>query len=211
MTDLTGILAQDSLYRHPELLVTFMGNHDQPRFLTIAKQSISSLLMAQTFLLTSRGIPHLYYGDEVAMYEPVREERSMRADFPGGFPGDPVNAFRAEGRTGDAALVFDHLRSLLHFRRDHEALRRGSLMNLVTEKDRYVYLRSSPGEHVLVVLNRAGGSAPLLIDTSDLDVVEGTTFQPMGEGTAAIVRNGKLEISSPGDAVVYWAARVKQK
>jgi hypothetical protein len=36
MTRLTDILAQDSLYRHPEMLVTFVGNHDGPRMLTVA-------------------------------------------------------------------------------------------------------------------------------------------------------------------------------
>jgi len=65
MTLLTDILAQDSLYPRPEELIVFAGNHDQPRFLTVAGGDVSKLLMAQTFVLTTRRIPHLYYGDEI--------------------------------------------------------------------------------------------------------------------------------------------------
>ena len=36
MTTLIDVLAQDSLYQHPENLVAFAGNHDQPRLLTVA-------------------------------------------------------------------------------------------------------------------------------------------------------------------------------
>ena len=125
MTKLVDLLAQDSVYQHPEMLVAFPGNHDQPRFLTVAKRDIAKLMMAEAFLLTTRRVPHLYYGDEVAMQG--GRDPDNRRDFPGGWPDDPVNAFESAGRSGEAATVFDWTRRLLHLRQEHPALRRGGL------------------------------------------------------------------------------------
>lgn len=207
MTALTDILAQDSLYQRPEDLVVFAGNHDQPRFLTVAGGDISKLLMAETFVLTTRRIPHLYYGDEIAMGEGTdRTDRSIRADFPGGFPGDPVNAFLAEGRTGNAAVVFHFMRDLLHFRLDHPALRRGGLVELMVNQDQYAYLRSSREEYVLVILNRAGPAKPIEIEVDDLNLADGLRFRPFPQGPPeAAVTAGKLVIPNPKEINIYWA------
>jgi len=206
MTMLTDILAQDSLYQRPEMLVVFPGNHDQPRFLTIAGGDISKLLMAETFVLTTRRVAHLYYGDEIAMGAGSdRTDRTIRADFPGGFPGDPTNAFLAGGRTGDAAAVFDRVRALLHFRQEHPALRRGSLLQLTAAKDQYIYLRSSPEERVLVILNRAEAK-PIDIDVDDLHFGDGLRFQSFFPNRPEIaVARGKLTIADPKDIEIYWA------
>jgi glycosidase len=208
MTRLTDVLAQDSLYRHPEMLVTFAGNHDGPRMLTVSGGDVSKLLMAQTFQLTTRRVVHLYYGDEIAMGAGAdRTDRSIRADFPGGFPGDTPNSFTPEGRMGDAARVFEWMRDLLHFRRDHPALRRGGLVQLLVNQDQYAYLRSSPEEHVLVVLNRAGAAKPIEIEVDDLKLGAMPRFQGFGGAPAIQSVGGKLVISQPGAIQIYWAAR----
>ena len=49
-------------------------------------------------LTTLRGIPQIYYGDEIGMAGD--DDPDDRHDFPGGFPGDKQNAFYA----GRAAL-----------------------------------------------------------------------------------------------------------
>jgi glycosidase len=207
LTSLTDILSQDSLYQHPEELVVFPGNHDQPRFLTVAGSDISKLMMAETFVLTTRRVPHLYYGDEIAMGSGTdRTDRSIRADFPGGFPGDPVNAFLPEGRTGDAAIVFNFMRDLLHFRLDHPALRHGQLMQLLTAKDQYGYLRSSPEEHVLILLNRAGAAKPVDIDVNDLRLPDGLQFKSFYAGQPEVtVSQGKIQIPAPKEINIYFA------
>lgn len=206
MTQLVEVLAQDSLYQRPELLVPFLGNHDVPRFLSLAGGDISRLLMAQAFLLTTRGIPHLYYGDEIAVgkEEKAGGRSSVRADFPGGFPGDPVNAFTPQGRTGDAAAVFDLLRGLLHFRQARPALRRGKLVQLLVDENQYAYLRSAAGEHVLVVLNRAG-AAPIDLEVDDIPLPDGLRFRsfPAG-GPDLIVSGGRLRLKQPGQIHLYW-------
>jgi glycosidase len=206
MTLLTDTLAQDSLYQQPEQLVLFAGNHDQPRFLTLAGGDVSKLLAAETFVLTTRRIPHLYYGDEIAMGEGTdSSDRSIRADFPGGFPGDAVNAFTPEGRTGNAATAFQWMRDLLHFRQEHAALRRGRLVELAVDKDRYGYLRSSPEEYVLVILNRAGAAKPIELEVDDVGLPEGLRLTSFPAGPDASVSQGKVVIRDPKEINIYWA------
>ncbi|HXB67294.1 MAG TPA: alpha-amylase family glycosyl hydrolase [Candidatus Acidoferrales bacterium] len=216
MTRLTDVLAQDSLYLHPEMLVAFAGNHDGERMLTAAGGDIGKLLMAQSFLLTTRRTVHLYYGDEIAIGKGGdRTDRGIRADFPGGFPADmlpgAVNAFTPEGRTGDAAVVFDWMRRLLHFRQAHTALRRGRLVQLFVTADQYAYLRSAPEESVLVVLNRAGAAKPVEIELDDLlgelAIPDGLRFRPWGAGPELPVSSGKVVIAQPKEIEIYWATR----
>ena len=207
MTVLTDILAQDSLYQRPEELVVFPGNHDQPRFLTVAGGNISKLMMAETFVLTTRRVAHLYYGDEIALGAGTdRTDRTIRADFPGGFAGDPLDEFTAEGRTRSAATVYNFTRQLLHFRQEHFALRRGSLVQVLVNKDQYVYLRSSSDEYVLVVLNRAGAAEPINLNVDDLGLPEGLRFSPFVTGLPELaVSQGKVVIQNPEEIEIYWA------
>jgi glycosidase len=206
MTQLADILAQDSLYRNPEKLVIFPGNHDQPRFLTVAKGDLSKHLLAHAFALTTRRTVHLYYGDEVAMQG--GNDPDNRRDFPGGWPGDPINAFTPEGRAGDAATAFDFIRSLLHFRQQHAALRQGSLVQLLVSADQYAYLRSTAAEHVLVLLNRAGSAKPVELPVDDLPLPDGLRFRPFLAGRPEItVRGAKIVLPEPGQIEIYWAER----
>lgn len=206
MTDLVSVLAQDSLYLHPEMLVTFVGNHDQTRMLTVAHGDISKLLLAQTFTLTTRRTAHLYYGDEIGMTG--GNDPDNRHNFPGGFPGDTNNAFTAAGRVGDAATAFNWTRGLLHFRQEHAALRRGDMVNLLVSRDRYAYLRSSPEEYVLVLLNRSGPTNSVVLAVDDIHVPEGLVFKSFPPGSPDIpVKAGKLVIETPKEIEIFWAAR----
>jgi len=209
MTKLVDVLAQDSLYQHPEMLVLFPGNHDQPRFLTVAKDDIARFMMAETFVLTTRRAVHLYYGDEIAMAG--GRDPDNRRDFPGGWHDDTVNAFTPDGRKGDTAKVFDWTRDLLHFRQEHPALRRGALIQLLINQDQYAYLRTSAEEHVLVVLNRAGSQKPIQIEVDDLPFPEGMRLRSFADAKPdAVVSASKIVIEQPGEVQIYWANRARQ-
>lgn len=206
MASLVNILAQDSLYLHPEMLVVFVGNHDQTRIMTLAGGDASKVMMAQTFALTTRRTVQLYYGDEIAMLG--GRDPDNRRNFPGGFPGGDVNAFTPQGRTGDAATIFNWTRGLLRFRQAHPALRRGDLVNLLVTRDQYAYLRTSPGEYILVLLNRAGNTNPVPLPVNDLALPEGLRFKSFPEGSPdLVVTSGQLVINAPRQIQIYWAER----
>ena len=143
------VLRQDRLYPHPELLVTFIGNHDMKRFLTDAGGSTAKLKLGFSLLATLRGIPQIYSGDEIAM--PGGEDPDNRHDFPGGFPGDQHNAFTQAGRTPEEQDVYAHVQGLLKLRREHPALRVGEQKHVVVTDDYYVFTRETKGERLMVV------------------------------------------------------------
>ena len=108
--DLVTDEAHDWLFSRPDHLMTFLGNHDVKRFLNEDGATPAGLMLAQTFLLTNRGIPLLYYGDELGMTG--GDDPDNRRDFPGGFPGDARNAFTAAGRTPAEQAIWQHVRTL---------------------------------------------------------------------------------------------------
>ena len=70
-------LARDYLYTNSEILVTLLGGHDDGRFMSEKGATIAGLKLANAFVLTTRGVPQLYYGDEIAMTGP--DEPTTRA------------------------------------------------------------------------------------------------------------------------------------
>jgi neopullulanase len=97
LLQLYEMLANDFLYPNPNNLVVFPDNHDMSRFYVQVGEDVELLKMGLTYFLTIRGIPQLYYGTEILMRHDGDSHGDIRADFPGGWPGDKVNAFTGEG------------------------------------------------------------------------------------------------------------------
>ena len=92
------VLAQDSVYADPYNLVVFHDNHDMSRMFTALGERRDLDRMALAFVLTTRGIPQLFYGTEVLMSNKGTEDHGViRSDFPGGWAGDAKNAFTGTG------------------------------------------------------------------------------------------------------------------
>jgi len=83
-------------------------------------------MMHMAFTLCVRGIPQLYYGEEIAMEG--KEDPDNRRDFPGGFPGDKRSAFAAEGRTQTQTTHVRMERNWIRLRSQHSSLREGRLI-----------------------------------------------------------------------------------
>ncbi len=124
-----SMLSHDRLYPDPGRLVTFLGLHDVGRFMSEPGATVDGLKLAWTFLMTSHGIPMIYYGDEIGMRG--GNDPDNRRDFPGGWRGDQRNAFARAGRTADEQAVFQHLQKLLAVRSANDCLRRGRMVNLL--------------------------------------------------------------------------------
>ena len=182
---LAGVLRQDALYPHPDALVTFFGNHDVERLLSAEGGSFNKLKLAFGLELTLRGIPELYYGDEIGMAG--GNDPDNRRDFPGGWPGDSNNAFTAEGRTKDQAEVFTYVHALLQLRREHRALQDGRLWHLASNNDCYVFLRESEDEQALVAFNNSARPVDLNIPLADTPAQAGAGLTSLfGPATAKI-------------------------
>lgn len=154
-------LALDYLFPDPTHILTFLDNHDTDRFLLEEPDDLGWWKQAITFLLTSRGIPQIYYGTELLMNgtRAAGGDGNVRRDMPGGFPGDKTDTFTAAGRTDKQNEAFDFIQKLLQWRRGNEPIARGSLKHFMPENGLYVYQRRSGDKEVTVILN--GNDSPV--------------------------------------------------
>jgi len=164
LNDIYELFAEDFLYSDSDNLLTFLDNHDTTRAFYIAEGRTDRVKLCLAMLLTARGIPQLLYGTEIGMLG-GRTHVELRADFPGGFPGDTRNAFSATGRTEEENEIFDYVRTLLHLRKEHPALSIGKMVHLVPRDGVYMYFRVWEHECIWIVVN--GNEAEQPVDVSE--------------------------------------------
>ncbi|MGO8838291.1 MAG: alpha-amylase family glycosyl hydrolase [Limisphaerales bacterium] len=151
-------------------LVTFLDNHDNPRFLSTgaADDNTNRLELALVFLYTARGIPCLYYGTEQGfdgMTDPDDREDMFAGEFKDG-PGGEVLQLGSPGvdNFNMTHPLFRWVAQLNNFRRLYPALTLGSHVSRAsnaTGPGLLAYSRVLNTQEVFVVLNTAGSSQTL--------------------------------------------------
>lgn len=216
MTELAKVMRQDALYPHPERLTPLIGNHDTERFLTAAQGSVPKLKLGLGLLLTLRGMPQLYSGDEIAMAG--GNDPDNRHDFPGGFPGDAQNAFTAAGRIPEQQDVFAWTAGLTALRTTHAALRAGLQQDLDATDTTFAFVRAEKDagcdadtaqDRVLVVVNKAAQHATVKLATGGTALAGCTKFRllkPTAGGEAAL-HDGTLQIEMAPQSMAVYAVR----
>ncbi|MCP8900410.1 glycoside hydrolase family 13 protein [Gilvimarinus xylanilyticus] len=156
MVQMYQALSNDFLYADPYNLVIFPDNHDMSRIYTSLNENYEHWKMAMIMTLTLRGIPQIYYGTEILMTNPGTDDHGViRTDFPGGWPGDRVNAFNAEGLTEQQAKAQEFLKFWLNWRKTSTAVTQGKLMHYAPRDSVYVYFRYTDSDTVMVVINHS--------------------------------------------------------
>ncbi len=152
------ILSQDFNYPDPQNLLVFADNHDVNRYLDSQKDDVRKMKMAMSFILTTRGIPQIYYGSEILMTTGEdKGDGQKRKDFPGGWKEDPRNAFTPEGRTAQENEMFGFLRKLIHWRNANEVIHTGKYTHFIPSDAIYVYFRYNDEKTVMVIMNNNEG------------------------------------------------------
>ncbi|MGA2177170.1 MAG: alpha-amylase family glycosyl hydrolase [Verrucomicrobiota bacterium] len=178
-------------------LVTFLDNHDQPRFLSPgwASNNLARLKVALVFLYTAPGIPCLYYGTEQAFNggkDPFDREDMFAGRFEWGpSRGDNFNM---------AHPLFQWVARLNNLRRLYPALQTGAYSNLCSNPDGpglFAYARRLDGQELLVVFNTAATSqtlppCPTIYPAGErlrnlLDPLETVTVGPGGRSPPAAI------------------------
>jgi glycosidase len=174
MQDLDGFIAQNDSFYGAGVMSTFIGNHDIPRAIHLAEDqplwdnewtdgkdrswqnqpglpggtsAFERLANAFTILYTLKGVPLVYYGDEVGM--------------PGA--GDPDNRrmMQWSGYSAGQQLLLAHVKKLGAIRAAHPALRRGNRSTLSVGNDTYAYEMDLNGDTIFVAVNRGDGQASI--------------------------------------------------
>ena len=170
-------LSADFVYEDRDRLLTFLDNHDTSRFCKDSTDAanLSRYRQALAFLLTTRGIPQLYYGTEILMAADKSEgDGALRQDFPGGWAGDSIDVLRGEGLSPTQQEALAYTRRLLTWRRGNKTVTRGKLRHYSPRDGVYLYTRSLDGSYVVVLLN--GTSQERHIALRSLPLPEGVTI-----------------------------------
>jgi glycosidase len=159
------MLAQDFLYADPMNLVVFPDNHDMSRIFRQVNEDEDLFRMAMVYFVTTRGIPQIYYGTEILMSNaPAGDHGDIRSDFPGGWAGDPVNAFTRDGLTSAQIAAQDFTKALLQWRKSASAVHYGKMTHFLPEEGTYVFFRYDDEQKVMVVFNKNNKEASLDLD-----------------------------------------------
>ncbi len=189
-----------------------LGNHDEARL--ASRLGECQARVAALLLLTLRGTPTLYYGDELGMsdllipsrlqqdpferHEPGRGRDGSRAPMPwdgernfgfsSGKPWLPLPDDAAElnvaAQLVDSRSILSLYRRLLDYRRSNPALRWGTYRPLEVPASCFAYLRQAEGPTVLVALNFEAGRQHICLP---------------GLGTGKLVLSSHLDRDGPVD------------
>jgi glycosidase len=147
-------LSQDYLYQNPYNLVVFAENHDTQRFSTVVGNDVKKYKLGMAFLLTTRGIPQLYYGSEILMGgDKGKGDGDIRREMPGGWTDHNRSVFTAQGRTETETEVFEYMKKLINWRNQNPVIHSGKLLHFIPRDNVYTYFRMNDEKTVMVILN----------------------------------------------------------
>lgn len=194
-------LASDFLYTDPYNLVTFPDNHDMSRFFTQVNEDFDLFKLGITYILTVRGIPQIYYGSEILMKNPGTTDHGIiRSDFPGGWEGDEVNAFKNSGLTNQQIESMDFFRKILTWRKSQPVIHDGKLMHYNPENGIYVLFRFNESDKVMIILSKNHEETDLKLDRfyemiegneSGVEILSGKTLK-LGESLSVPARSAMI-------------------
>ena len=153
-------------------MMIFPGNHDTERLGDVLKKNPNRVKIAMTMMATMRGIPQIFAGDEIMLVSNnlryPSDHGGLRVDFPGGWEGDEINLFTAEGRAaqthntdglkvpkGQAADLFDFTSHLFQWRKNKDVIHNGKTMHFMTRDNTYGYFRYDDDDVVFVYINNS--------------------------------------------------------
>lgn len=181
------VIAQDFLFEDTNNILIFLDNHDLPRFAKVGESDLRRYKQALAFLLTTRGIPQIYYGTEILIPGTKQQgDGVIRADFPGGWKEDSVNAFTPLGRNQLQNEAWNYTKTLLNWRKSSKPVTEGTLIHYTPDTSGcYVYARIKDNKTVLVIMNGTDKEQKLQMNrfmeviknsSSGKDVVTGKTL-----------------------------------
>lgn len=161
---LYNVFANDFVYEDPTRNVVFLDNHDLSRFYSVVGEDFDKYKSGIAWLLTTRGIPQLYYGTEIPMKNFSNPDGLVREDFKGGWKEDKEDKFTAQGRTDQENEAFEFVKTLANYRKNNKVLQDGKMMQYIPEEGVYVYFRYTDLETVMVIMNSNEDAQSLAVE-----------------------------------------------
>lgn len=190
--DFYKTFAMDYLYRDIDNLMTFIDNHDIDRGMYIANGDVDKYKIALTILLTSRGIPQIFYGSEIGINEGDHHGR-IRKPFPGGFINDERDAFTKEGRTDLENEIYCFTKKLLELRKEYKSLSSGKMIQYAPYDETYVYFKMKDDEKIMIAINNNDEEYEVELKRMTSEFNSQSTFEELQSGEMiSLNENGNL-------------------
>lgn len=162
MKDLYSVMVdREQSYKEINDQVTFIDNHDMSRFMTLANGNARALENAYVIMMTSSGIPTIYYGSE--QYATGDNDPYNRGDMPG---------------FSTTSTAYQVIAKLAALRKSNAAVAYGTTQERWMNSDVLVYERTFGNSTVLVAVNKSssqsyniGGAYTALPDGQYADVL----------------------------------------
>lgn len=199
-------LKYDALYPDASKLTVLANNHDTPRFMSLDGATLEGAKMHIAFILSVRGIPQLYYGEEFGMEG--KEDPDNRQDFPLGFPRRPDPSRLAMGNPYPwPRLMPEWTRSWIKLRREQAAMRSGRLIDLFYDDLSYVFARQLGNETVIIAINRHEQAREVSISAKSIGLKDGVNLRPvLPSGRNIKVSDGGARLNLPPKTAVAFKA-----
>ena len=166
------ILSHDFVYHDLSNMMIFPGNHDTARLGDALRKNPNRVKIAMALMATMRGYPQIFAGDELMFVsnnlKDAGDHGGLRVDFPGGWEGDEMNLFTAEGRAaatrntdglsvpkGQAADLFNFTSRLFQWRKTKEVIHNGKTKHFMTRDNTYAFFRYDENDMVFVYVNNS--------------------------------------------------------
>jgi glycosidase len=205
VNELYTTLAQDFVYKDPMRNVVFLDNHDLSRFFSVVGEDVMKYKASLAWLLTCRGIPQLYYGDEIGMAGFTSpSDGYVRKDFPGGWASDSLNKFVVGGRSAKEEDIWSYISKLANFRKNSSALTKGKMMQFAPKEGEYVFFRYDDTQTIMTVLNTAKEKKTIFVQhyaerikgftkmknilTGETTDIKDFSLEPMGSGVWELMK-----------------------
>ena len=206
---LRDVLKYDGLYGNVNNLTVMTNNHDTDRFMSLQGATLEGAMLHTAFMLSTRGIPHLYYGEEIAMTG--GHDPDNRKDFPGGFAGDSVDKFTKAGRTADEQKMFEWTQKWINLRRKNPAIKKGKTVDLYYDNNVYIFERYFQMvdwvSTSVIAINNSDEEKEVAIDYKipEYLITQKVVFNPLiSNGESVTISDGKIKFKLlPKSAIVY--------
>ncbi|MGD9629162.1 MAG: alpha-amylase family glycosyl hydrolase [Pyrinomonadaceae bacterium] len=211
---LRDVLKYDGLYGNINNVTVFSNNHDTDRFMSLPGATAEGAMMHMAFTLSVRGIPQLYYGDEIGMTG--GHDPDNRKDLPGGFSED-ARVLGEAGLTEVERQTFSEVRTWIELRRRSAALRTGRTVDIEYGDDIYVFARIANGQVYVIGVNRSSVSRYSEFDAKLIGLKGAHNIcRPHGGVKTIPLSNqggidGTIGLSMPGKAVIAYECFAAKK
>ncbi len=196
-------LANDFVYADPSNILIMGDNHDMDRIFTQLNEDVDLTKMALGYLLTTRGIPQIYYGTEVLMQNTGHHKVDglIRSDLPGGWKEDTTNVFTEKGLTEAQKSTKAYLKQLLNWRKNNSVIANGKTLHFAPFDGIYVYFRYNNQKTVMVVMNKNDKEIKLETKRFDEILQNKTSAKNILNNEIQSIKNG-LSIS-PKSTIIF--------